>query len=67
MTHACESTDLSGPPAWSPDGTKLAVETEVGVYVMNRSGRGLYLAGNRIAATTWYGALPGRPSWRSMR
>jgi TolB protein len=67
ITNACGSIDLSGPPAWSPDGTKLAVETEVGVYVMDRSGLELHLAGNQVASSTWYGTLPGRPSWRPNR
>jgi Tol biopolymer transport system component len=62
----CGVIGRSGPPVWSPDGTKLAVETKNGVYVMNRNGRSLRLA-SRSAARTWYGALPGRPSWRPIR
>lgn len=62
--NACGAMGHSGPPAWSPDGAKLAFETESGVYAMARSGRGLHLLGYQAPATTWYGSLPGRPSWR---
>jgi Tol biopolymer transport system component len=61
----CHVIGYSGPPVWSPDGTKLAVETDDGVYVMDRNGRALHLAGDQ-ASRTWYGGLPGRPSWRAI-
>jgi Tol biopolymer transport system component len=58
----------SGPPVWSPDGRKLAFETgeldaNAGIYVMDKRGIGLHLVSHQ-ATTTWYGALPGRPSWQ---
>jgi Tol biopolymer transport system component len=58
----------SGPPVWSPDGTKLAVETgepawDAGIYVMDKRGRGIHEVSYQVTRT-WYGALPGRPSWR---
>ncbi|MFL5914529.1 MAG: TolB family protein [Gaiellaceae bacterium] len=62
----CGVIGYSGPPVWSPDGTKLGVEADDGVYVMNRNGRALHLVSDR-AANTWYGGLPGRPSWRPIR
>ena len=61
--NRCGAIGLSGPPVWSPDGRKLAVETKAGIYVMDKSGRGLHVVGGQ-ATTTWYGALPGRPSWQ---
>ena len=62
--NACGAIGLSGPPVWSPDGTKLAVETKAGIYVMDKSGKALHRVSRR-ATTTWYGDLPGRPSWRT--
>jgi Tol biopolymer transport system component len=57
----------SGPPAWSPDGTKLAFETSDGlVYEMDKRGKALREMTGQ-GAPTWYGTLPGRPSWRAMR
>jgi hypothetical protein len=61
--NRCGAIGLSGPPVWSPDGRKLAVETKAGIYVMEKSGSGLHLVSGQ-ATTTWYGALPGRPSWQ---
>jgi Tol biopolymer transport system component len=60
--NSCGAIGPSGPPVWSPDGTKLAVETTAAVYVMDADGSDLHLV-SREHATTWYGALPGRPSW----
>lgn len=60
----CGAMGRSGPPVWSPDGKKLAVETKTGVYLMNADGSGLHLVSSE-QTTTWYGALPGRPAWRS--
>jgi TolB protein len=65
-TNWCGALGHSGPPVWSPDGTKLAVETDDGIWVMERSGKRLHYATD-LASTTWYGALPGRPSWRPIR
>ena len=48
---------------WSPDGTKLAFETKAGVYVVDANGSDLHRVSPE-ATTTWYGALPVRPSWR---
>ncbi|HEU5215658.1 MAG TPA: hypothetical protein VFU30_08970, partial [Gaiellaceae bacterium] len=64
--NRCHAMGYSGPPVWSPDGTKLAVETDDGVYVMDQNGRGLHRAGYQVSRT-WYGTLPGRPSWRPLR
>jgi hypothetical protein len=64
--NACGAVGLSGPPVWSPDGTKLAVEAKAGVYVMGKSGKALHRVSRR-GTTTWYGDLPGRPSWRTGR
>lgn len=64
-TNWCGALGHSGPPVWSPDGTKLAVETDDGIYVMDRSGKRLHYAAD-FASATWYGSLPGRPSWRPL-
>jgi dipeptidyl aminopeptidase/acylaminoacyl peptidase len=61
----CGAIGLSGPPAWSPDGKQLAVETKHGVYVMNADGSHLHQLSPQ-QTSTWYGALPGRPAWRSL-
>jgi hypothetical protein len=63
---SCGAIGLSGPPVWSPDGKKIAVETKHGIYVMNTRGGDLTFVSAQ-ATTTWYGALPGRPSWRPIR
>ena len=61
--NRCGAIGRAGPPVWSPDGTKLALETNAGIYVMDANGNHLHrLSGE--ATTTWYGALPGRPSWQ---
>lgn len=67
---ACGVIGYSGPPVWSPDGKELAMEPVNpsyvgGTFVMNRSGKGFHQVSAK-ATTTWYGALPGRPSWRPM-
>lgn len=67
--NSCGAIGRSAPPMWSPDGTKLAFETRFGVYVMDANGSDLrHVSSHSIvspdATTTWYGALPGRPSWR---
>jgi dipeptidyl aminopeptidase/acylaminoacyl peptidase len=71
--NTCGAIGLSGPPVWSPDGRELAVETTTGVYVMGKTGRGLHrvsspetdpATGQPMPTTTWYGWLPGRPSWK---
>ena len=61
--NSCGAIGDSAPPVWSPDGTRLAFETTSGVYVMNANGTDLHRVSDR-ATWTWYGALPGRPSWR---
>jgi len=69
-SNACGAIGLSGPPVWSPDGTKLAVETRHrhGIYVMDKSGGALHWVSLGLRETrTWYRALPGRPSWRPIR
>ena len=67
--NSCGAIGRSAPPMWSPDGTKLAFETKAGVYVVDADGSDLrHVSSHSImspdATTTWYGALPGRPSWR---
>jgi Tol biopolymer transport system component len=66
----CDATGPSGPPVWSPDGRKLAVEVshgprrpEDGVYVMDADGSNVRRV-SLDSALTWYGQMPGRPSWR---
>ena len=66
---SCGAIGRSAPPMWSPDGTKLAFETKAGVYVVDANGGDLRRVSSRSIVsleptTTWYGALPGRPSWR---
>jgi Tol biopolymer transport system component len=63
--NACGAIGRSGPPVWSPDGTKLAVWTTGGIYVMDTSGKDLHLVTGEVT-TTWYGQLPGRPSWQPL-
>ena len=64
-TNGCGAIGQSGPPVWSPDGTKIAFETQHGIYTMNRNGTQLHLVSHK-ATSTWYGQLPGRPSWRPL-
>jgi hypothetical protein len=64
--NECGANRLFGPPVWSPDGTKLAVGTRHGIYELNTDGSDLHLVSGQATAT-WYGALPGRPSWRPIR
>jgi hypothetical protein len=59
----CGAIGSSAPPVWSPDGKKIAFETSEGTYVMYATGRNLRRVSGK-ATTTWYGGLPGRPSWR---
>ena len=66
----CDAIGPAGPPVWSPDGRKLAVEVshgprrpEDGVYVMDADGSNLERV-SLDSALTWYGQMPGRPSWR---
>ena len=63
--NACGAIGPSSPPVWSPDGQKIAVETKNGVYVLDATGRHLIRVSD-AATTTWYGALPGRPSWQAI-
>jgi Tol biopolymer transport system component len=66
-SNACGAIGLPGPPVWSPDGTKLAVEASRrhGIYVMDKNGGALHWVSLGLRETrTWYRALPGRPSWR---
>ena len=67
--NSCGAIGHSAPPMWSPDGTKLTFETRFGVYVVDANGRDLqHVSSQSIVSSdesrTWYGALPGRPSWR---
>jgi hypothetical protein len=41
------------------------VMARAGIWVFAKNGGRLHLVSHQ-AATTWYGALPGRPSWRAM-
>jgi hypothetical protein len=56
-------------PARHPVGPRrpqLAFDTaDEGVWVVDKSGRSLRSLGFRWSTTTWYGGLPGRPSWRA--
>jgi hypothetical protein len=65
--NRCGAPGSSGPPVWSPDGTKLAAETthKHGIYAMDKRGGGLQWVSLGLRETrTWYRRLPGRPSWR---
>ena len=64
-TEGCDAIGLSGPPVWSPDGKQIAFETPGGIYAMNANGTQLRLV-SHVATPTWYGGLPGRPSWRRL-
>lgn len=64
--EGCDAIGVSGPPEWSPDGTKLAMETKDGIFVMDATGAHFHRV-SRAATPTWYGNLPGRPSWRPVR
>jgi dipeptidyl aminopeptidase/acylaminoacyl peptidase len=66
----CDAIGRAGPPVWSPDGKKIAVEVSHrapraadGVYVMDADGANLERV-SLDSAPTWYGDMPGRPSWR---
>ena len=59
----CGSIGLTGPPVWSPDGKKIAVETRNGIYAIDARGSRPHRVSEK-STTTWYGALPGRPSWQ---
>jgi Tol biopolymer transport system component len=63
----CATLGIAGAPAWSPDGTKIAVANSTGVYLMNADGSGLTqltakaptsISGNRVS---W-----SRPAWRPL-
>jgi Tol biopolymer transport system component len=63
---ACSTTlGVAGPPAWSPDGSKIAMATRHGVYTMSADGTNL----TRFTATAptsiaSYRLSWMRPSWR---
>jgi hypothetical protein len=61
LTH---SKGVSENAAWSPDGSRIAFDAGSGIRKW--SGRRQHLASD-YGDTTWYGALPGRPSWRPIR
>jgi WD40-like Beta Propeller Repeat len=55
-----------GPPAWSPDGTKIAFSAfPHGTYVINADGTALTLVARRTMGV-YVGQQP-RPAWRSAR
>lgn len=54
-----------GRPVWSPDGSRLVIEANPGIYELPADGSGYRLLSCCLrTSTTWYGAEPGRPSWR---
>jgi Tol biopolymer transport system component len=72
LTHqttptGCITLGVAGPPAWSPDGTKIATANRTGVYVMNADGSNLYqltpIAPTSIASNnlSW-----SRPAWQPL-
>ena len=59
----CRAIGVSGVPVWSPDGRKIAIATNRGIYVMNADGSGLSL----VTALTGRGMFGlGRPTWRPL-
>jgi Tol biopolymer transport system component len=55
---ACAEIGVAGPPVWSPDGTKIAMPTRSGTYVMDADGRHLRLVTLESGLGTLLHALP---------
>jgi Tol biopolymer transport system component len=55
---ACAEIGVAGPPAWSPDGTKIAMPTRSGTYVMDADGRHLRLVTPESGLGTFSQGLP---------
>jgi Tol biopolymer transport system component len=58
---ACAEIGVAGPPVWSPDGTKIAMPTRSGTYVMDADGRHLRLVTLESGLGT---LLHGLPTWQ---
>ena len=60
---ACAEIGVAGPPSWSPDGTKIAMPTRSGTYVMDAYGRDLRLVTGESGLGT---LLHGQPIWQPL-
>ena len=60
---ACAEIGVAGPPAWSPDGTKIAMPTRSGTYVMDADGRHLRLVTPESGLGTF---AQGLPTWQPL-
>jgi TolB protein len=57
----CRAIGVSGVPVWSPDGRKIAITTNKGIYVMDADGSDLTF----VTTQTGKGMFGiGRPTWR---
>jgi Tol biopolymer transport system component len=60
----CRAIGVSGVPVWSPDGGKIAITTNKGIYVMDADGSDLTFVTTRTGKGM-FGI--GRPTWRPLR
>jgi Tol biopolymer transport system component len=59
----CRAIGVSGVPVWSPDGRKIAITTNKGIYVMDADGSDLTF----VTTQTGKGMFGiGRPTWRPL-
>jgi len=59
----CAEIGVAGPPAWSPDGTHIAMPTRSGTYVMDAEGRHLRLVTLESGLGTY---AEGMPAWQPL-
>ena len=55
----CATVGVAGAPAWSPDGTKIAIANSGGVYVMNANGTHL----RRLTASRPFSVASNKRAW----
>lgn len=60
----CRAIGVSGVPVWSPDGRKIAITTNKGIYVLHADGSDLTFV-TRQTGKGMFGI--GRPTWRPLR